>query len=100
MLVTGLLTAAFVVGQLVAWRELNARGQFLTGNPANSFFFLLTGLHALHMLGGMYVWTRATVRLFTGGTAETVRQSIELCTVYWHFLLLVWLVLFGLLLST
>lgn len=100
MLVTGIATSAFVVGQLLAWRELNASGQYLSGNPANSFFFLLTGLHALHMLGGMYVWVRATVRLVTGSDVRSVRQSIELCTVYWHFLLLVWLVLFGLLLST
>ena len=100
MLVTGLATSAFVVGQLVAWRELNASGEYLTGNPANSFFFLLTGLHALHMLGGMYVWVRATLRLMSGGDVRLVRQSIELCAVYWHFLLLVWLVLFGLLLST
>ncbi len=100
MLVTGLLTSAFVIGQLIAWRELNASGQYLTSNPANAFFFLLTGLHALHILGGMFVWTRATVRLFSGSKSEAVRQSIELCTVYWHFLLLVWLVMFGLLLST
>lgn len=100
MLVTGVATSAFVIGQLVAWRELNASGQYLISNPANAFFFLLTGAHALHILGGMYVWVRATVRLVTGKNVVTVRQSIELCTVYWHYLLLVWLVLFGLLLST
>lgn len=100
MLVTGLATSAFVVGQLLAWRELNASGQYLSSNPANAFFFFITGAHALHMLGGMYVWVRATVRLVTGSDVRSVRQSIELCTVYWHYLLLVWLVLFGLLLST
>ena len=100
MLITGLATSAFVVGQLIAWRELNASGQYLTSNPANAFFFLVTGAHALHILGGMYVWVRATVRLVTGNDGTSVRQSIELCTVYWHYLLLVWLVLFGLLLST
>ena len=100
MLVTGVATSAFVIGQLLAWRELNASGQYLSSNPANAFFFLLTGAHALHILGGMYVWVRATVRLLMGNDVRTVRQSIELCTVYWHFLLLVWLVLFGLLLST
>lgn len=100
MIVTGALTSAFVVGQFIAWRELTASGIYVTGNPANSFFFFLTGAHALHILGGMYVWVRATLRLVTGVNVETVRQSIELCTVYWHFLLLVWLVMFGLLLST
>lgn len=98
MVLTGLLTAAFLVGQFVAWRELNASGQYVTSNPSTAFFFLITGLHALHILGGMLVWARATVRLF-GGKGD-IRQSIELCTIYWHFLLLVWLVLFGLMLQS
>ncbi len=100
MFATGLLTSAFVVGQLIAWQMLNASGEYVSGNPANAFFFLLTGAHAVHILGGMYVWVRATVRLMTGHEVERVRTSIELCAVYWHFLLLVWLVMFGLLLST
>lgn len=99
MLVTGVLTLAFLVGQYVAWQQLHASGEYMTSNPANAFFFLLTGAHAVHILGGMYVWARATVRLFGGGEHDVAR-SIELCTIYWHFLLLVWLVLFGLLLST
>ena len=100
MLVTGLLTSAFVVGQFVAWQQLNASGQYVTSNPANAFFYFLTGAHAVHMLGGLYVWARATVRLVSNRDDDSVRRSIELCTVYWHFLLVVWLVLFGLLLST
>ncbi len=100
MLVTGLLTVLFIAGQFLAWRLVNASGQYLSSNPANAFFFFLTGAHALHILGGLYVWARATQRLVSGGHAAAVRQSIELCTVYWHYLLLVWLVLFGLLLST
>jgi len=52
----------------------------------------------LHILGGMYVWARATKRAFAG--ADSVEESVQLCAVYWHFLLVVWLVLFGLMLST
>ncbi len=100
MLVTGMLTAAFVVGQLVVWRGLLAAGATLSGNPANSFFYFLTGAHALHVAGGLYVWARATLRLGQGGDSVAIRRSIELCTVYWHFLLMVWLVVFGFLLST
>ena len=101
LVMTGLLTTAFVVGQLIAWQQLQASGQFLTSNPSNAFFYLLTGAHGVHILGGMYVWARATFRVLVG-TAEgsQLRRSIELCTIYWHFLLIVWLVLFGLLLST
>lgn len=98
MLLTGLLTIAFLIGQLIVWQQLNASGQYMTSNPSNAFFFLITGLHGMHILGGMYVWGRATLRLYGG--SDDVTQSIELCTIYWHFLLLVWLVMFGLLLST
>jgi len=101
LIVTGVLTAGFIVGQWVAWQQLQANGQLITSNPSNAFFYFLTGAHAVHILGGMYVWARATTRVMLG-TAEVgaIRRSIELCTIYWHFLLLVWLILFGLLLST
>ena len=98
MIVTGVLTVAFLFGQWIAWQQLYASGQYVATNPSNAFFFMMTGLHALHILGGMYVWTRAMLRLY--GDGEGIRQSIELCTIYWHFLLLVWLVMFGLLLAT
>jgi len=100
LVITGALTLGFLVGQMLAWQELNAAGQYVTVNPSNAFFFLLTGIHGLHILGGMYVWGRATVRAFSGQDTEAVKHSVELCTIYWHFLLLVWLVLFGLMLST
>ena len=98
LVVTGLLTTTFLVGQYVAWQQLNASGHYVTSNPADAFFFLMTGVHALHILGGMYVWARATMRVFSGN--DNVEESIQLCTVYWHFLLVVWLALFGLMLST
>jgi len=98
--VAGALTVLFLLGQLVAWRQLIAEGYYLDTNPANAFFYLLTAVHGLHILGGLWVWARSTTRLWTGADADSVRVSIELCTVYWHFLLLVWIVLFGMLLST
>ena len=101
LIVTGLLTTGFVAGQFIAWQQLQADGQFLTNNPSNAFFYFLTGAHAVHILGGMYVWARATTRVLLGrAEGSAIRRSIELCTIYWHFLLLVWLILFGLLLST
>ena len=100
MVLTGLLTIGFLVGQWLAWQQLTAAGQGLTVNPANGFFFLLTGVHALHIIGGLYVWARATLRVFGGADTAAVEDSIRLCTTYWHFLFIVWLVLFGLMLST
>jgi len=100
LLVGGACTTLFLFGQLIAWQQLNASGFVMTGNPANAFFYLLTALHGLHLLGGLWVWGRTTLRILTGADAESVRLSVELCTVYWHYLLLVWIGLFALLLST
>ncbi len=96
----GAFTFVFLAGQLWSWQQLNAAGFYLTTNPANAFFYLLTALHGLHLLGGLWVWAKTTVKLQRGAAVHEVRLSVELCTVYWHFLLVVWLVLFGLLLFT
>ena len=82
------------------WQQLNAAGLYVTSNPANAFFYVLTAIHGVHLLGGLWVWGRTTGRVLTGADVERVRMSVELCTVYWHYLLLVWIVLFALLLST
>ncbi len=100
LMLSGALTFAFLIGQLIAWQQINDAGYYVTGNPSYAFFYLLTAVHALHMLGGLWVWGRSTYKVWTGAEADSVRLAIELCTVYWHFLLLVWVVLFGLLLST
>lgn len=101
LIVSGALTLAFLAGQLIVWGQLQAAGVFVAGNPANAFFYLLTAIHGLHMLGGMYVWGRSVSKVWSGGEAAIeARLTVELCAVYWHFLLLVWAVLFGMLLST
>jgi cytochrome c oxidase subunit 3 len=96
----GVLTFAFLAGQLVVWKQLNDAGAFLTSNPANGFFYLLTAVHGVHLLGGLVAWARTTAKVWRGIEVVKVRLSVELCAIYWHFLLLVWLVLFALLLST
>jgi len=96
----GIFAFCFLAGQLWVWQQLNASGYFVAANPANAFFYLLTALHGLHLLGGLWVWAKTTAKVARGVEAGAVRLSVELCTVYWHFLLLVWLVLFALLLST
>ena len=100
LLVSGVLSVLFLFGQLATWQQLQQAGYFVGSNPANAFFYLITAVHAVHLLGGLYVWGRSVVRVWSGAEADAVRLSIELCTIYWHFLLLVWVVLFGLLLAT
>ncbi len=96
----GLLSLAFVLGQWLVWQNLTAAGYGLAGNPANSFFYLLTALHVVHLLGGLVVWARTMWQLHRGAAPEAVSTTVELCTLYWHYLLVVWCVLFALLLTT
>jgi cytochrome c oxidase subunit 3 len=100
LLLGALLTLGFVYGQYAAWQDMRAAGYYMYNNPANSFFYVMTGIHALHIIGGLWVWMRAGYRVWTGTSPEKIRLSVELCAVYWHFLLLVWLVLFALLSNT
>ena len=101
MLAGGMFAIAFLAGQWLAWRQLQAAGLYAAANPANAFFYTLTGLHGLHLLGGLFVWGRAIASMSRGrATLAATRLTVELCTVYWHYLLAVWLVLFGLLLTT
>lgn len=100
VLAGGVFALAFIVGQLWAWRELNALGYFLDTNPASSFFYMITTLHGLHLLGGLVAWVKSAIRLRSGVAIEQLCLGVELCATYWHFLLIVWLVLFGLLLNT
>ena len=98
-LVTGGITAvAFLVGQLMAWRELVADGYYLSSNPANSFFYLITGMHGLHIIGGLIALAVVIVRAWMPEwRIERLRLSVELCAMYWHFLLFIWLAVFVLL---
>jgi cytochrome c oxidase subunit III len=97
LLVGGVFAWAFLAGQLWAWQQLGAAGYLVATNPANSFFYLITALHGLHLLGGLGAWAKTTVKVWRG---FDVGLSVQLCAVYWHFLLVVWLVLFSLMLST
>jgi cytochrome c oxidase subunit 3 len=85
------LGLAFVGGQYLAWRNLAAQGLYLATNPNSSFFYLLTGVHALHVLGGIAALTFLTVRLALGNTVR--RNFVNGVIVYWHFMAALWLFL-------
>jgi len=86
LIVGGLFALTFLVGQLYVWRQLNAAG-----------YFLFTGVHGLHLLGGLVALARTADKVWRGVEVGQVRLSVQLCAVYWHFLLALWLVLFSLL---
>ena len=87
LLAGGTCAIGFLLAQLWGWQVLQAARVVLVGNPAASFFYVLTTLHGLHVIGGLVGW------------AVTLRDPrpwrIALCARYWHFLLAVWVVLFG-----
>ncbi len=88
---TALLGAAFLAGQLVAWQQLADGGIFLATNPSSSFFYLLTGAHAVHLFGGLMallyiVWEAWRYRL---GPAK--RTLVEVTAIYWHFMDGLWI---------
>ena len=93
------LTILFLAGQLAAWQQLIGMvlGDF--SNPSVGFFFMITGVHGLHMAGGMIALTRAIKRAFGQADMRTLEHSVSNCALYWHYLLGVWLLVFGLLFS-
>lgn len=98
LIAAGFFAVSFLVGQLWAWRELSMMIGFDIRNPAVAFFYLITALHGLHLLGGLVAWGRTTVQLWHGDPARC-ELAVRLCAIYWHFLLVLWLILFGLLFS-
>lgn len=101
----GVFTLLFLAGQLAAWQQMSASGYFIKSNPAVAFFYVLTAVHGLHLLGGLVVWARTLARMWIhhlelGAELLDIHLSVELCSIYWHYLLLVWLALFALLLYT
>ncbi|HYH86859.1 MAG TPA: cytochrome c oxidase subunit 3 [Pyrinomonadaceae bacterium] len=97
---TLLLGLGFLASQFLAWRQLVAQGLYLASNPHSSFFYVLTGLHAVHILGGLiglgylFVFTRRG----TGTDADAKRRTLtDVVGIYWHFMDLLWVFLFLLL---
>jgi cytochrome c oxidase subunit 3 len=92
MAATGLLGLGFALGQVQAWRTLSAQGLTLASNPHNSFFYVLSGLHVLHLCGGLVWWGVAFRRLHRLAFAPE-QDLLRLFATYWHFLAGLWLYL-------
>ena len=88
------LGLAFVFSQFYAWNVLVDNGIFFVGNPSGSFLYVLTGLHVLHLVGGMIALIIVSVKTIQEKYNSENSLGIELCTTYWHFLDLLWIYLF------
>lgn len=97
LLIGSVSAIVFLAGQLLVWRQFVDAGYFAAGNPANAFFYVLTGIHGLHVVGGVVALGRTMTKVWRGVPIKQLSLSVWLCTVYWHFLLLIWLMVFTLL---
>lgn len=97
LLIGGVLALFFLLGQLWVWQQLWQAGYLASANPANAFFYVFTGLHGLHLTGGLVAWWRAMWRVSKGQHQRQAALSVQLCALYWHYLLVLWVLLLGLL---
>ena len=95
---TTMLGVFFLCGQIVAWSQLWASGVFLATNPSSSFFYLLTGTHGLHLLGGLIALSYVGARSRRAEPWAAERPAVTATAIYWHFLGVLWIFLFLLLL--
>jgi cytochrome c oxidase subunit 3 len=99
--ITTALGVVFVTSQFLAWRQLARQGVYMASNPHSSFFYLFTGAHAIHVLGGLGALAYLLLRTCRKG--ETVQGelkrvgAVDAATIYWHFLDGLWICLFLLL---
>lgn len=94
---TVVLGAGFLAGQVYAWRLLERSNPTFATNTSSSFFFILTGVHAVHLLGGLMALLYAGITNLLRKPPETRRIVLDVTAWYWHFMGLLWLYIFGLL---
>lgn len=92
--ISGLLALGFVIGQYLSWAQLVQQDVYFVGNPAGSFIYIFTGLHALHLIGGIVFLIIVLVNAFKYRVHSRSLAQIEMCATYWHFLGGLWLYLY------
>lgn len=87
------LGCLFLAGQYIAWRELWAAGIYLATNPSSSLFYVFTGAHALHLIGGVIALLYVNVQALRLQLGPGKRTAADVSAVYWHFLDGLWIFL-------
>jgi cytochrome c oxidase subunit III len=86
---------AFLVMQYLGWKDLQSQGIYLKGNPSESFYYVLTGLHAAHLISGLCVLLYSFWAAFSMRIHSQNMTHIYVSATYWHFLDLLWVYLLG-----
>ncbi|MEO6120344.1 MAG: cytochrome c oxidase subunit 3, partial [Terriglobales bacterium] len=94
--ITLVLGIGFLFGQYEAWKQLNFEGWFIKTNPSSSFFFILTGTHALHLVGGLIALAWASAATALARPMESLQVATDISAWYWHFMGVLWLGVVGL----
>ncbi len=92
--ITTLLGITFLVGQWLAWKQLENSGFYVATSPSSSFVYLLTGMHALHLIGGIIALMYATVISWLHRPVEARRIVVDVSAWYWHFMAILWIYIF------
>jgi cytochrome c oxidase subunit 3 len=92
--VTTILGIGFIVGQYLGWRQLTNMGIYLDGNASGSFLYVISGTHAVHVLGGLIALIVVTILAFVKPFNPNKLLRVELISIYWHFVDVLWLYLF------
>ncbi|MGA7907364.1 MAG: cytochrome c oxidase subunit 3 [Candidatus Sulfotelmatobacter sp.] len=95
--ITVVLGLGFLIGQWLAWKQLENRGFFVATNPNSSFVYLLTGAHAVHLAGGIIALLWAAIASLRRRPVESRRIVVDVAAWYWHFMALLWIYVFALL---
>ena len=94
---TIVLGLSFLAGQAYAWRALRQENITFATSASSSFFFILTGVHAVHLFGGILALLYAGVTVWMHRPPETRRIVIDVTAWYWHFMGVLWVYIFALL---
>jgi cytochrome c oxidase subunit 3 len=94
---TAVLGLCFLTGQWMVWRELAASGFYVSSSPSSSFVYLLTGMHGVHLFGGVVALLTAGVGSVLRRPADSQSIVVDVTGWYWHFMALLWVYIFFLL---
>lgn len=92
--ITFALGMAFLVMQFEGWKDLVSQNVYFVGNPAGSFMYVFTGLHAIHLISGLIVLVFALKSAFQMQVHAKSLEQMQISATYWHFLDVLWLYLF------
>ena len=94
LLITFLLGVVFLAGQYLGWKDLGNRGIYIDGNPSGSFVYVISGVHAVHILGGLIIMLIMLIQIMVRPFNPNKLVGVQMMSTYWHFVDVLWIYLF------